>query len=124
MWTDTTDAVGLVTFSVAGYPPGLVAAYVSAEHGIGVRDGRFCAHLLSTRLGIAGGAVRATFGFGSTSDDVGRLLAGLEDLLASGPRWTYQLSGGQWVPAPETRPAPGICPDLWQRPIPPPPCKH
>jgi len=123
VWTDTTDAIGLVTFSVAGYAPGLVAAYLSAEHGIGLRDGRFCAHPLLTRLGIPGGAVRASFGVGSTSDDIARLIAGLEDLLAAGPRWTYQLSGGQWLPAPETRPAPAICPDLWQVPGPPAPCK-
>jgi selenocysteine lyase/cysteine desulfurase len=124
MWTDTTDAVGLVTFSVAGYPPGLVAAYLSAEHGIGLRDGRFCAHPLLTRLGMSDGAVRASVGVGSTSEDIERLLAGLEGLLADGPRWTYRLTDGRWAPTPETRPAPAVCPDLWHLPTPPPPCQH
>ncbi len=35
--------------------PGHVGAYLSAEHGIGVRDGRFCAHPLLPRLGLPGG---------------------------------------------------------------------
>ena len=42
--------VGVVNFSLEGYDAGLVAAYLSAEHGIGLRDGRFCAHPLLQRL--------------------------------------------------------------------------
>ena len=38
------------SFTVADRPAGYVAAYLSAEHGIGVRDGRFCAHPLLARL--------------------------------------------------------------------------
>src|SRR5690606_19105248 len=34
-WVDAVDPVGVVTFSVVGHDPGLVAAYLSAEHGIG-----------------------------------------------------------------------------------------
>ena len=34
-------------FTVDGHDRGLVAAYLSAEHGIGVRDGAFCAHPLT-----------------------------------------------------------------------------
>ncbi|MBR7829064.1 aminotransferase class V-fold PLP-dependent enzyme, partial [Actinospica sp. MGRD01-02] len=76
------DAIGVVSFTVAGYHAGWVAAYLSAEHGIGVRDGRFCAHPLLGRLGLAAdGAIRASFGVGSTSADVDRLLAALRTLL-------------------------------------------
>ena len=71
-----------------------VAAYLSAEHGVGVRDGRFCAHPLLARLGAADGAVRASLGVGSSSADVDRLLDALDALLADGPRWTYTGSGG------------------------------
>src|SRR6266702_3003906 len=37
---DRVDAIGVVSFTVAGYKAGWVAAYLSAEYGIGVRDGR------------------------------------------------------------------------------------
>ena len=57
-----------------------MAAYLSAEHGIGVRDGRFCAHPLLARLcGKADGpdgddtAVRASIGLGTTAEHVDRL---------------------------------------------------
>ena len=50
IWPDSTDRVAVQSFTVAGHPAGRVAAYLSAEHGIGVRDGRFCAHPLLERL--------------------------------------------------------------------------
>ncbi len=74
IWPDCPDRVGVVSFTVDPYPAGLVAAYLSAEHGIGVRDGRFCAHPLVERLTTeAEGAVRASLGIGTTADDVDRL---------------------------------------------------
>ena len=48
------DRVGVVTFAVDGYPAALVAQYLSAEHGVGVRDGRFCAHPLLARFAADG----------------------------------------------------------------------
>ena len=47
---------------------GCVAAFLSAEHGIGVRDGRFCAHPLLARLGVPDGALRASVGVGTDAD--------------------------------------------------------
>jgi selenocysteine lyase/cysteine desulfurase len=123
MWTDVADAAGLVTFSVAGYPAGLVTAYLSAEHGIGLRDGRFCAHPLLDRLGVSGGAIRASFGVGSTGDDITRLVTALDRLLADGPGWTYRPDAGRWAPSPDPRPAPSLCPDL-AAPARPDPCQH
>ncbi|MGZ4625142.1 MAG: aminotransferase class V-fold PLP-dependent enzyme [Kineosporiaceae bacterium] len=103
IWPDATERIGVVSFTVEGHDPGRVAAYLSAEHGIGVRDGRFCAHPLMHRL-AGDGAVRASLGVGSSSDDVDALLEAVEDLLTGGERWTYALDGGRWVPSPDPRP--------------------
>jgi selenocysteine lyase/cysteine desulfurase len=46
--------VGFPPLTVDGWPAALVAQYLSAEHGIGVRDGRFCAHPLLARINPAG----------------------------------------------------------------------
>jgi selenocysteine lyase/cysteine desulfurase len=104
LWADADDHVPVVTFTVDGYPAALVASYLSAEHGIGVRDGRFCAHPLLSRLGLgSGGAVRASLGLGSCSEDVSRLVAAVSRLVADGPSWTYDDAGR---PAPDPRPLP------------------
>ena len=110
IWPDSTDAVGVVGFTVAGHDPGLIAAYLSAEHGIGVRDGRFCAHPLLARLGAGDGALRASLGLGSHSDDVERLIAALRQLIDHGESYRYVLDGGRWVPAEDSRPAPDWVP--------------
>ena len=101
------DAIGVVSFTVAGYHAGWVAAYLSAEHGIGVRDGRFCAHPLLAKLGLAGdGAIRASFGVGSTSADVDRLVDALRTLLTEGAAWKYELVDGRYAPVDDPRPIP------------------
>ncbi|MFE0749115.1 aminotransferase class V-fold PLP-dependent enzyme [Gordonia sp. NPDC058843] len=74
IFADSTDRVGIAGFTVEGIAPGVVAEHLSAHHGIGVRDGRFCAHPLLKRLGHPAGAVHASFGAGTTSDDIDRLL--------------------------------------------------
>ena len=106
LWRDSPASIGVVAFSVAGFAPGLVAAVLSAEHGIGVRDGRFCAHPLLSRLGVGDGALRASFGVGTTLDDVDRLADAVEDLVTSGARWTYEVVDGRWAPVPDPRPVP------------------
>ena len=106
IWPDATERIGVVSFTVEGFDPGWLAAYLSAEHGIGVRDGRFCAHPLMERLlgGRNGaGAVRASLGVGSSSEDVEALLEALEDLLTGGQTWTYALEHGRWAPSPDPR---------------------
>lgn len=100
------DTVGIVAFTVEGFEPGQVAAYLSAEHGIGVRDGRFCAHPLLARLGHGGGAVRASIGLGSTAEDVNKLILAIDALRTVGPNWGYAKTGGHWAPSPETRALP------------------
>lgn len=103
VWPDSADSVGIVAFTVAGFEAGRVAAYLSAEHGIGVRDGRFCAHPLLARLGVDA-ALRASIGLGTTDEDVDRLLGAVGSLVTEGPRWEYVCAGGRWDPLPETRP--------------------
>ncbi|WP_432520257.1 aminotransferase class V-fold PLP-dependent enzyme [Kineococcus sp. SYSU DK006] len=100
------DAVGVVTFTLPGHDASAVAAYLSAEHGVGVRDGRFCAHRFADSLGIPTGGLRASTGVGTSSRDVERLLGALEQFLASGPRLEYGVVDGAWGPLDDPRPAP------------------
>ncbi|GEA87822.1 aminotransferase class V-fold PLP-dependent enzyme [Cellulomonas cellasea] len=104
IWPDSGEPVGVVTFTVGEHDPGLVAAYLAAEHGIGVRDGRFCAHPLLTRLGAADGAIRASVGVGTPSEAVDRLVAGVAAFLTEGPGTRYAVQDGCWVVAQDTRP--------------------
>jgi len=108
LWPDSADPVGVVSFTVEGHDPGLVAAYLSAEHGVGVRDGRFCAHPLLARVGAPGGAVRASVGVGTTAGTVDRLLDGLRAYLTEGPRAAYEVVDGCWAVAADTRPRPAV----------------
>ncbi len=115
------DSIGVVTFTIAGQQPSVVAAALSAEHGIGVRDGAFCAHpLVRHLLGAAGCAVenggqapRASVGLGTSSEHVARLIAAVESIASSGPRRRYVLVDGRPVPAGDDRVLPVIA--HWQR---------
>jgi selenocysteine lyase/cysteine desulfurase len=105
-WDDAVDPVGVVTFAVEDHDPGLVAAYLSAEHGIGVRDGRFCAHPLLRRLGYSAGAIRASVGVGTSSDEVDRLVRALGAFVTDGPRAQYAVIDGCWAVVDDPRPLP------------------
>lgn len=75
--------VGIVSFAVPDAAG--VADRLARDYGIGVRAGLFCAHPLVRRLGGAGtcetgGLLRASFGLGSTHDDVDRLVTALDEL--------------------------------------------
>jgi selenocysteine lyase/cysteine desulfurase len=105
------DRVGVVSFAVDGRDPGLLAAALSAEYGIGVRDGAFCAHIATRRLLASAGAtgtraLRASLGLGSTEEHVDRLVGALHTLVADGPAWDYEQVDGRWAPAPDPRPLP------------------
>jgi len=95
----------LAAFTVDGIPHPLVAARLSAEYGIGVRHGCFCAHpYLMRLLGLSTeeiatyrhsvqvgdrrnipGAVRASAGINTSLDDITRFLAALSDLAGGAP---------------------------------------
>ncbi|GAB3466093.1 aminotransferase class V-fold PLP-dependent enzyme [Actinophytocola sediminis] len=107
------DRVAVVSFAVDGHDPGLLAAALSAEYGIGVRDGAFCAHVATRRLlagaGVPGGrALRASLGLGSTVEHVDRVVSALHTLVADGPAWDYALADGRWTPTPDPRGLPAF----------------
>jgi len=126
------DRLGVCTFTLEGMHHALVAAALSAEWGIGVRHGCFCAHPYITHLlGIdesaaravrshlrAGerqaipGAVRASFGIGTRDEEIDRLSQALEVLAARGPRLEYVQDPhtGDFVPAVDSRPWPAFEP--------------
>ena len=117
--TSAVDVIGVVTFTVSGLSAGTVAAALSAEYGIGVRDGAFCAHPLVRRLldsataaGCStdgdGQAVRASVGLGSTAEHVDRLVGAIRELATCGPRLRYVLAGGKPVPADDDRVLPAL----------------
>jgi selenocysteine lyase/cysteine desulfurase len=105
--------VGVVSFAIERQDPGLLAAALSAEHGIGVREGAFCAHIATSRLlmqagSVRQGAVRASLGLGNTPEDVERLVSALHVLTVRGPRLRYVRVGGQWLPERDPRPWPSF----------------
>ena len=96
------ETLAIASFVVEGAHHALVAARLSAEHGIGVRHGCFCAHPYLIRLlGLAHeevdryrralragdhrtmpGAVRASCGIATTDADVDALLAAVASIAA------------------------------------------
>ena len=138
MWPPGNPRIGVFPFTVEGLPYAQVAAALSAEHGIGVRHGCFCAHPLVAHLLdvdaatlqrirwalIRGtppalpGAVRASVGLTTTADDLDRLVDALTVLTTDGPRWTYVSSpdGTDCRPDPDPRPWPHLPVDLGYSP--------
>lgn len=121
LFSGAADSIGVVTFTVADVPASIVAAALSAEHGIGVRDGAFCAHPLVRRLLGAAGcsdgtgpgqAVRVSVGLGSTTEHAHRLIAAVADIAARGPRAEYVVVDGRPVPADDDRQRPALAPWL------------
>lgn len=112
IFPDSEDAVGVVSFSVDGVDSRLLATVLSAEWGIGLRDGKFCAHPLLARLGITEPALRASIGVGSSDVDVDRLLEALESFFAEGAAWDYDFLEGHWTIRDDSRPRPDWAPEL------------
>ena len=130
VWPADHPRVGLCTFNLRGVPYDLLAAVLSAEHGIGIRHGCFCAHPLMMRLlrvddaeahrlveeTRAGrherlpGAARMSLGLGSTREDVDALADALASIAAHGPRWTYAVNPetDEYEPDPDPRPLPPL----------------
>ncbi|TWP50280.1 aminotransferase class V-fold PLP-dependent enzyme [Lentzea tibetensis] len=110
LFTDSSR-VGVVSFTLAGLDAGFIAAALSAEYGIGVRDGAFCAHVAVSRLAARTGAheqraLRASIGLGTTAEHVDRLVAALRTLVTDGPRWNYVERDGRWVAEDDSRTLP------------------
>lgn len=113
LFEDAGDRVGTVSFVLDGFDPGWLAAVLSAEYGIGVRDGAFCAHIatrgLIARTGVeAKQAVRVSIGLGTTEEHIDRLLLALRQIVARGARWSYAVVDGRWAPTPDPRALPSF----------------
>jgi selenocysteine lyase/cysteine desulfurase len=114
MWGENAQSVGVTSFVVDGVDGGLLSTVLAAEHGIGVRQGAFCAHLATRMLtssagdGQANGALRASVGLGTTREHAERLVSALGKIVRSGPQWDYRVSEGEWVPVPDPRPIPEL----------------
>jgi selenocysteine lyase/cysteine desulfurase len=111
------EKVGVVTFNIEGMHNALAAAILSAEAGIGVRNGCFCAHpyvKLLLRLSPeedarftaevrAGdkrnlpGMVRASFGCYNTREDVDALLEALGRIVRGEVRGEYDQAPSSGV---------------------------
>jgi len=105
-----SDRVGVVTFTIRGVDSSLVSAVLSAEYGIGVRDGKFCAHLLvDALLQDAHGdkapetAVRASVGLANNAEHVRRLLGAIATLANEGPTFDYERTPQGWVAVDDPR---------------------
>jgi len=114
------DTLPLAAFTIDGVPHALVAARLSAEHGIGVRHGCFCAHPYLVRLlGLttaeiaahrravrAGdrrnvpGAVRASAGINTPAEDIDRFLEAVSAIAGGQPStvayWQDSCTGDYW----------------------------
>ena len=103
------ERVAVATFTIDGVDSSLVSAALSAEHGIGVRDGKFCAHLCVDALlddPYAVGsttAVRASVGLATTAEHVERLLSAVAELAEHGPRSEYVDGPQGWSPVGDPR---------------------
>ncbi|WP_306321332.1 MULTISPECIES: aminotransferase class V-fold PLP-dependent enzyme [unclassified Streptomyces] len=117
LFGDDAPRVGVLSFVVDGWNSSHFAAALSAEYGIGVRDGLFCAHpLVRTLLGsdpqqqgecgapeAAPGekslnAIRVSFGAGTPDEHVERFVAAVTELVRDGARWNYRTEDGRCVP--------------------------
>jgi selenocysteine lyase/cysteine desulfurase len=112
LWERGHDRIGVVSFNVAGLDPALLAAALGAEHGIGVRDGAFCAHPLMDHFAARDGgsrhAVRASIGVGTSAHDIDRLLGAVEQIARHGTSWSYVERDGYVLPDPDPRPRPSL----------------
>lgn len=117
LFGEDAPRVGVLSFVVEGWNSSHFAAALSAEYGIGVRDGLFCAHpLVRTLLGsdpesqgecgapeAAPGekslnAIRVSFGAGTPEEHVERFVRAVRELVRDGARWTYRTEDGRCVP--------------------------
>ncbi|AQT72138.1 aminotransferase class V-fold PLP-dependent enzyme [Streptomyces sp. fd1-xmd] len=117
LFGDDAPRVGVISFVVDGWNSSHFAAALSAEYGIGVRDGLFCAHpLVRTLLGsepqaqgecgapeAAPGerslnAIRVSFGAGTPDEHVERFVRAVKELVADGAKWQYRTEEGRCVP--------------------------
>ena len=103
LFGEQAPRVGVISFVVDGWDSSRFAAALSAEYGIGVRDGLFCAHpLVRTLLGAEPdtvgecgappaepnttslNAIRVSFGAGTPDEHLERFLGAVAELAGGG----------------------------------------
>jgi cysteine desulfurase/selenocysteine lyase len=114
------NRLGVIAFNLEGIHHALVSTILSYEAGIGVRHGCFCAHrYIKSLLGITEeqskklkeeirgsykanlpGAVRISFGFYNTQEDVDRPVEALEKISRKEFKGRYKLDPrwGEYIP--------------------------
>ncbi|MTI87216.1 MAG: aminotransferase class V-fold PLP-dependent enzyme [Balneolaceae bacterium] len=114
------ERVGVVSYNAEGISHFKLAAVLSHEYGIGVRNGCFCAHPYVVSLLDLGeeeitawkkqlqrgeksnmpGLVRISFGCYNTVDDVQTFVSALKDILRHGPNldYTQNKNTGEFSP--------------------------
>ncbi|MDK0519046.1 aminotransferase class V-fold PLP-dependent enzyme [Streptomyces sp. ML-6] len=117
LFGDDAPRVGVISFVVEGWNSSHFAAALSAEYGIGVRDGLFCAHpLVRTLLGSdpqevgecgapeaepgerSLNAIRVSFGAGTPDEHIERFVRAVKELVNEGAQWKYRTEDGRCVP--------------------------
>ncbi|MGW5272168.1 aminotransferase class V-fold PLP-dependent enzyme [Streptomyces sp. NPDC004044] len=117
LFGDDAPRVGVISFVVEGWNSSHFAAALSAEYGIGVRDGLFCAHpLVRTLLGSdpqdpgecgapeaepgerSLNAIRVSFGAGTPDEHIERFARAVKELVSEGAQWKYRTEDGRCVP--------------------------
>ncbi|MFJ8370202.1 aminotransferase class V-fold PLP-dependent enzyme [Streptomyces sp. NPDC094461] len=117
LFGDDAPRVGVISFVVEGWNSSHFAAALSAEYGIGVRDGLFCAHpLVRTLLGSdpqevgecgapeaepgerSLNAIRFSFGAGTPDEHIERFVRAVTELVSEGAQWKYRTEDGRCVP--------------------------
>jgi len=80
--TDWERRVGLVSFNIEGLTSSEVASRLDQAYGICVRSGLHCSPLSHRTIGtLENGAVRASFSYMNSVEDVDRLLEALGDIV-------------------------------------------
>jgi selenocysteine lyase/cysteine desulfurase len=114
------DRLGVIPFNLNGFHHALTSTILSYEAGIGVRHGCFCAHPYVTRLlGVTEGeskkfrdelkrrnkanlpgAVRVSFGFYNTEEEIDQLVGALEKISRREYKGKYKLDSklGEYLP--------------------------
>lgn len=80
---DLQRKLGIVAFNVGSIEPSLVGLWLDS-HGVAVRAGLHCAHVLHDEIGERQGSVRASFYLYNCREDADRLAFALEELIKKG----------------------------------------
>lgn len=107
-----SERVGVISFNIAGFSHSEVATALSAEYGIGIRNGCFCAHpyvvkllklsdseITNWRTNLRNGnkadmpgLIRISFGCYNTLDEIDQLFLALSSIVSRQSRFSNQRS--------------------------------